>query len=284
MKTAIFLCLGTLAGFFGWSQLQAEPLDERVLAASKTIKQAVQNRDFRSSADLADWQQVIQEAKSQLPGNHHAVEMLKDLRAELSESPEDFDQGTSKKIQTELSRIQESMTFQRISEAPLPVGFPEPTQLHYIEVKKLPGYRLAKTGMKGNQNGPFMTLFQHIKRNDIAMTAPVEMGHASAQPDARETSMAFLYRKPDMGSTGTDKGDSNVKVVDVPTMTVVSIGCRGNMKAEQVEQAAKRLRTWLEEHDQQYEIAGPLRTLGYNSPFIPGFQRYFEVQIPVEKK
>ena len=67
-----------------------------------------------------------------------------------------------------------------IREAELPDGFPDPGPAGKVIVKEYPAYRLARfaalQGQPASQNGMFWPLFQHIKRNDIAMTAPVEMG------------------------------------------------------------------------------------------------------------
>jgi hypothetical protein len=38
---------------------------------------------------------------------------------------------------------------------------------------------------------------------------------------------------------------------------------------------------WLKEHP-EWKAAGDLRTLAYNSPFVPGLVKYSEAQIPIE--
>jgi len=55
------------------------------------------------------------------------------------------------------------------------------------------------------------------------------------------------------------------------------------MTKEAVSRAKQELTSWLESHRGQYEANGPLRKMGYNSPFVPNQQSYFEVQIPVRK-
>ena len=64
-----------------------------------------------------------------------------------------------------------------ISEAKLPAGFPPPGPVGDVIVKTYPAHRLARTSSDaaGGDNRMFMKLFGHIKRNDIAMTAPVTM-------------------------------------------------------------------------------------------------------------
>ena len=165
--------------------------------------------------------------------------------------------------------------FTMIKEAEMPQGFPEPTPVGAIEVKQYPAYRRATaTGM-----GQFWTLFRHIKQNDIQMTAPVEMEYGAPESgDARRAAMSFLYERPDQGAAGTQ---GRVEVVDVEATTVVSIGCRGQQTAAAVDEARGRLLKWLDEND-TYAPTGPLRVMGYNSPFVPREKNFFEVQIPVE--
>jgi len=63
-----------------------------------------------------------------------------------------------------------------ISEAKLPVGFPAPGPVGEVIVKTYPAHRLARVrAERNNDNGMFMQLFRHIERQEIAMTAPVEM-------------------------------------------------------------------------------------------------------------
>ncbi|MEY2716113.1 MAG: hypothetical protein RIT24_2456, partial [Planctomycetota bacterium] len=66
-------------------------------------------------------------------------------------------------------------------ESPLPAGYPEPTPPGAIDLKRYPTVRRAEyvssasPGMGMNMG--FFPLFNHIKRNDIAMTSPVEMDY-----------------------------------------------------------------------------------------------------------
>jgi hypothetical protein len=45
--------------------------------------------------------------------------------------------------------------------------------------------------------------------------------------------------------------------------------------------AAGTTAAWLKEHP-EWKAAGDLRTLAYNSPFVPGLMKYSEAQIPIE--
>lgn len=169
-----------------------------------------------------------------------------------------------------LRELADDLAFQPVREAPLPLGFPAEALLHEIEIAHYPAYRLASAPIGGLA---FWRLFAHIQRERIAMTAPVE----TTWEGGREARMAFLYERPDQGRSGSD---GSVSVEDVPAMTVVRIGLRGNTNRVRVEEARGVLLGWLAEQD-EWEVAGPLRVLGYNSPSVRGARRFFEVQLPV---
>jgi hypothetical protein len=167
--------------------------------------------------------------------------------------------------------------FQPIKEAELPKGFPAYTPVGQIEIKHYPAYR------KASASGPaeFWTLFQHIKQNNVTMTAPVEMDYGDPRAaQNKERSMSFLYERPDQGSRGKQGG---VEVSDIPAMTVVSIGCRGSRTPPAIAKARDKLVTWLDQKKTDYVSAGPMRIMAYNSPFVPRDRNFFEVQIPVKK-
>jgi len=179
------------------------------------------------------------------------------------------------------------------SEASLPAGFPAPGPVGEVIVKTYPAHRMARAAAGKGANGMFMKLFRHIERNEIAMTAPVVMGWpaenaaegggdaAGKQPATQgPESMAFLYGKPTLGAAGADPADPIVLVEDVPETVVVSVGLRGSYDEATMNRGLERLRAWLGEHP-EWTVAGAPRSLAYNSPFVPGFAKYSEVQIPV---
>jgi hypothetical protein len=177
-------------------------------------------------------------------------------------------------------------------EASLPQGFPPVGPVGVVVVKQYPAHRLAQVQAAGvgGQNAMFNPLFNHIKRNKIAMTAPVQMEYdaALAQGDAGNVSrqpqnMAFFYRDPDLGATGADARDARVQVVDVPAVTVISVALRGSYGGESLRTGLKLLNDWLAAHPGEYRVVGGPRYMGYNSPFVPWFLRMGEVQLPVEK-
>ena len=166
--------------------------------------------------------------------------------------------------------------FQPIKEAEMPVGFPTFTPVGQIEIKEYPAYRKASAPGPGK----FWTLFQHIKRNNVTMTAPVEMDYGDPlAPEQNERSMSFLYERADQGSPGRH---GSVDVLDIPAMTVVSIGCRGARTESAVAAAREKLSDWLDQKKVEFVVEGPMRVLGYNSPFVPRDNSFFEVQIPVK--
>jgi hypothetical protein len=177
------------------------------------------------------------------------------------------------------------------SEAKLPEGFPAVGPVDTVIVKTYPAHRLARVRAEGGGNGMFMKLFRHIERNEIAMTAPVEMSWQQAAAEkagnpppaiGKETAaMAFLYAKPSIGAAGADPEDPRVVVEDVPESKVVSIGLRGGYEKATFDRGAARLKAWLADHP-EWRAAGGLRALAYNSPFVPNLAKYSEVQIPIE--
>jgi len=164
----------------------------------------------------------------------------------------------------------EETAFEPVMEAPLPEGFPKPGPVGEVVVKRYPRYRMARAegGMAA-----FGTLFRHIKRNDIAMTAPVEM---TMEDGRSQKDMAFLYASPELGETGRD---GRVEVVDVEPLTVLSVGLRGPVGADELAAAKRAVEARAE--DAGWKRAGEWRLMGYNSPMIAADRRFYEFQLPV---
>lgn len=167
------------------------------------------------------------------------------------------------------------LVFVPLGEAETPPNWPTYTVVGEVEVKQYPTYRVAiadTASMRGADNRLFWTLFNHIKDNDIPMTAPVEM----TREPAGQT-MGFLYPDSDIGSIGT-QGD--VEVIDIEPQRVVSIGMLGGSRSSEIQNAEKQLRSWIAGQD-IYEADGPMRILGYNGPMVPRMMSYSEIQIPL---
>lgn len=168
-------------------------------------------------------------------------------------------------------------------EAPLPDGWPSLTPVGSVEIRAYPAYRAAVVtddSTRAGQSQMFGPLFRHISANDIPMTAPVDMTYESSgesATDDRMTAMAFLYRTPDLGPLGIE---GVVKVEDVAPRAYASTGVRGSYSDEHFAEGLERVRAWLGDHSEWCED-GPPRYLGYNSPFVPWFWRYGEVQLPI---
>lgn len=177
------------------------------------------------------------------------------------------------RIATGLGEAKIAANFKPLVEANLPEGYPAPGPVGEIVVKTYPAYRAAwADGDRGR--GTFMTLFNHIKKNDIAMTAPVEM---TMDEDGRSMqAMAFLYGEREWGPVGTD---GRVEVKDMAAAKFVSIGMRGRMSDEDRSWAIGQLRDHIKAKG--LKAVGPMRVLGYNSPMVPNAMKYSEIQIPV---
>ncbi len=175
---------------------------------------------------------------------------------------------------------------------PLPVGYPDPTPPGVIEIKRYPVVRRAEVSGSMSpgigMNLAFWPLFQHIKSRDIEMTAPVEMNYTGtgkktpeggdAKPDT--WTMSFLYRRTDQGPTGPDERRRNVQVVDVPAVTVISIGVRGSYDYVRMQREWRTLENWLSQQT-VWDAAGEPRALHYNGPERRESDKWSEVQIPI---
>jgi len=182
-------------------------------------------------------------------------------------------------LRTGLLEVLVILTFKPKVEAPVPAGFPAPTPVGVVEIKKLPVYRMAKVANSGLGGNNFFTLFNHIKKNNIEMTAPVEMTMTEKNGKYTESSMAFLYQETTLGKVGPQE---NVAVLDTTECTVVSVGMRGSPSSENIESARRWLLEKIKTTPQAFEIAGELKVMGYNSPFMPEKLRYYEVQLPLK--
>ncbi len=181
-----------------------------------------------------------------------------------------------KQLSRDLTRIVTDLEFEPLIEAELPAGFPAPTTVGEIELKRYPVYRMVRADVSGSgSGGAFWKLFTHIQKGDIAMTAPVEMGWSGTE---REASMAFLYGSTELGATGLD---GSLEVLDVEPLWAISLGCRGDATRAEVAAAHTELQRWLDARG-DLVVVGALRTLAYNSPMVPRERRYFEVQLQVQ--
>lgn len=146
-----------------------------------------------------------------------------------------------------------------------------------IEVKELPARRALATTGEGDffagRDGNFGKLFNYIKKNEVSMTAPVEV-------DSTTNTMRFFAGSDVAGKALTDQGP--VAVETKTTMTVVSIGQRGGYTRERYDAGLKELRAWMAAHPEWVPL-GPPYAVYWNSPFVPGFLKHSEIHVPVEQ-
>jgi hypothetical protein len=207
--------------------------------------------------------------------------MVRDILSKAAQASSKL-QDVTKQADTLRAALLETLvilTFKPKVEAPVPAGFPAPTPVGVVEIKKLPVYRMAKVANSGLGGNNFFTLFNHIKKNKIEMTAPVEMTMAEKNGKYTESSMAFLYQETTLGKVGPQ---GNIAVLDTKECMVASIGMRGSPSSENIESARRWLIEKIKNAPEAYEIAGELKVMGYNSPFMPEKLRYYEVQLPLK--
>jgi hypothetical protein len=203
-----------------------------------------------------------------------------ELHSELDQARSDRD------VRNILENALRNLEFQPIEEAPKPEQWPSLTPVGWVEIKDYPAYRAAVTRASSvnlfGSSGLFFRLFNHISSHDISMTAPVEMVY-NQEPgkSPKQASMAFLYQSSDIGSTGKDK---SVEVVDQQPATFASIGIRGSYAGKDLGAYRELLAGWVERNAPEWQIDGPIRVLGYNSPGIPSANRYAEIQVPLKPR
>ena len=264
MWTTIVL-LGALA------MVDSDPSDVRAGAAARLERALAETRKAAPEEALTRLERAATAELEPLAGSRAGTRLASLLEGERDPAA----------LRRELARLAADLAFEPLLEAPLPVGFPLPTAVDEIELKRYPVYRMARTEMGWTRsNGAFWTLFRHITSRDIAMTAPVEMTYDNEGRGLREQRMAFLYANTELGSAGT-QGD--VEVVDVPAMQVVSLGWRGRPSRADVTAAHAELLRWIAERG-DLEVAGELRLLSYNGPSVSNARACSEVQIPVRER
>ncbi len=172
---------------------------------------------------------------------------------------------------------------------PLPDGYPAPTPPGAIELKQYPMVRRAEISGRmwpdWGMNLAFFPLFNHIKRREIAMTAPVEMNYVgmSSAGAPESWTMSFLYRTAELGPAGVDPKDGRILVEDIPPLTVAAIGIRGPYKLELVKGGTAKLRAWLAQQS-EWKEAGDARALFYNGPEVRKRDQWWEAQIPLARR
>ena len=158
-----------------------------------------------------------------------------------------------------------------VSEAPLPEGWPKPGPYNKVAEKQYPKYRVALT--KGSSSLSFWTLFSHIKKNDIPMTAPVEMPMETKDDRMKKSAMGFLYQNTGVGKIGAN--GKAVEVKDIEKTKVLSYTWMGEDSEAAIKNARAALDTALAKKNLKAES---FRLLGYNGPGTPRKNRTYELQ------
>lgn len=280
----LLISLGSLALLAPFGAEKRPPTDarheKRIQAAGilKSALDAPSASERRSDALVERYTAASRRAVALLGAKSHVAKTLSAAMAQITSEADLAAEEKESALRAFVQQTYETLVFKPIIEAELPRGFPGPTPVGEIELKRYPAYRMALADSRGGS--AFWTLFRHIKTEGIAMTAPVQMDYqASASQDPAQRSMAFLYGSPDFGEP---VAAGPVRVVDVPPGTVIGIGLRGVRTPQKVTEARDQLLGWLSANSERYARSGELRVMGYNSPFVPAARRYFEVQIPVK--
>lgn len=154
----------------------------------------------------------------------------------------------------------------------------EKTPVGTIEMKNLPAARTLNTSISGryfeHSGGLFRKLFNYIKRNDVAMTIPV-------QSDVAEGQMRFFVGRDDLNRDLKD--EDGVRYTQLPERKVVSIGARGAYTEKNFLKARSRLEEWIRDHP-EYDVSGDAYAVYWNGPFMLWFLKRFEVHIPIRSE
>jgi hypothetical protein len=137
--------------------------------------------------------------------------------------------------------------------------------------KKYPAYRAAFTASSSANSG-FRRLFKHISKNEIPMTAPVEMKLDGSESAVMEE-MAFLYQSPKVGKTG--EAGEMVEIRDIPAQEALSYAWQGGRDRKSTAKAREAIDAELAK--QNLKATG-YRLLGYNSPFVARSKQTHELQ------
>lgn len=274
----LYLCIFMLIHMFISQPTYAFENQSQSLEAAKlrnAIDEANKIKDPKQRLDLlkAASDKTLASCKDNLMARDILVKATKDI-SKIEDIAKQADI-----LRTGLLEVLVILTFKPRVEAPVPAGFPAPTPVGVVDIKKLPVYRMAKVANSGLGGNNFFTLFNHIKKNNIEMTAPVEMTMAEKNGKYTESSMAFLYQETTLGKVGPQ---GNVAVLDTTECMVASIGMRGSPSSENIISARRWLIEKIKSAPEAYEIAGELKVMGYNSPFMPEKLRYYEVQLPLK--
>jgi hypothetical protein len=172
-----------------------------------------------------------------------------------------------------------------VNEAPLPEGFPPPSEVGKVVEKEYP---LARSFYAAG-SGAFMKCFAYLAKQKHEMTAPVVVEYQPNQNDDKPRTdfempvpverMHFM-----LGRIAQDepKQDGPVTVADMPRQRVLSIAFQGRLTEEVIKGSEAKLREHLAGRKDLKAAAASPRILGYNGPTVAPEKVYWEIQLPVE--
>ena len=241
LKFGFFFTLIVLTAWMQQKLLGGEPLNNETTADSQSVKMIADAmasaKDQPEQVRLKTLQAVAKAVQEKHPHNVLIADQLKVAT-------------TLESYESALKNVVSILTFKPKEEADLPKGFPSPTPLGEIQLKQYPAYRLARTPSK-NDSG-FFKLFAHITMNRIEMTAPVEMTYqANDKNKPEQIDIAFIYGDSDLGKTGNKLG--GVTVSDIPAITTVTVGLKGDNDRANLVEVERRLENWLTQNATDYD-------------------------------
>jgi hypothetical protein len=173
-----------------------------------------------------------------------------------------------------------------VEEAPLPEGFPPPSEPGKVVEKSYPLLRsYSATG-----SGSFMKCFGYLSLKRHKMTAPVVMEcKPNSDPgkhdpgDEIPVSIERMHFLLEQNSLDEPKVVGPIKVADMPSMRVLSIAFRGDTTPKAMKVGQTAIESRLKEMANT-ERVGDYRILGYNSPMLERSKKLWELQLPIAEK
>lgn len=155
-------------------------------------------------------------------------------------------------------------------EAKLPEGWAKPTNYYKVTQKEMPTYRGAFT--EGSSSTmTFLRLFKHIKKQEITMTSPVEMGIRDKGDSTKMEYMSFMYSDDGISNATNEK---KIIVKDVPTTSVLSFVWQGCACKDRKKAAKNALLSHAERNGLKLSH---FRILAYNGPGVSDEEKTHEM-------
>lgn len=154
-----------------------------------------------------------------------------------------------------------------------------------IEVRRYPAMSVASVTvtkpLEGFEDEAFKRLAAYIfgenrGKKTLAMTSPV-----LKEPVEAGWRMTFVLPEHYTTKKAPTPLDPSVKVIKIPSRTVVALRYSGNNTPAKMKKAETELRAWLTKHPEQ-QVLGQAFFAQYDAPFVLRFAKRNEVQIEVD--